>query len=303
MTLPNFLIIGAAKSGTTSLYRYLGQHPEVYANVKEPSYFALAGKQIEYAGPGDQQGFVRRVTTDRAAYEALFAGVTNEKAYGEASVLYLYDREAPTRIKGTIPDVKLIAILRNPVERAYSGYLHMRRDGREPLANFSDALTAEASRIAASWEHQWHYTQLGFYHTQLVRYFALFHPTQIAVYTYDELKAFPTDLMKKVFRFLEVDDAFIPDFSIKHNVSGTPKSKALNRFLIRPNRLKDIVRPLLPRTVRRFLGLKAKQLNLAAENKPEISPETYTYLSNLYRDEIRALQHLIDKDLSHWLQN
>lgn len=302
MTLPNFLIIGAAKSGTTSLYRYLGQHPEVYANVKEPGYFALAGKLLNYSGPGDQNGFVRRAITDQGAYEALFAGVTAEKAYGEASVLYLYSQEAPIRIKKTIPHVKLIAILRNPVERAYSGYLHLRRDGREPLANFADALAAEPDRIAANWEHQWHYTRLGFYHTQLVRYFALFPANQIAVYTYDELKANPARLMQKTFRFLGVDETFVPDFSIKHNVSGTPKSQGLNRFLIRPNWVKDWIRPLLPRSVRRFMGLKLKQINLNTE-KEAMPAETKTLLTHLYRDEIVALQTLIDQDLSHWLKS
>ena len=301
MTLPNFLIIGAAKSGTTSLYRYLGQHPEVYANVKEPGYFALAGQRLNYSGPGDQNGFVRRAITDPAAYEALFEGVTNEKVYGEASVLYLYSQEAPLRIKKTIPQVKLIAILRNPVERAYSSYLHLRRDGREPLANFVDALAAEPERIVANWEHQWHYTRLGFYHTQLVRYFALFPANQIAVYTYDELKANPAALMQQLFRFLAVDESFVPDFSIKHNVSGTPKSQAINRFLIRPNWVKDWLRPLLPRSLRRYLGLKVKQINLNT-HKDDMPDEAKTFLTQLYRDEITALQTLIGQDLSHWLE-
>ena len=301
MTLPNFLIIGAAKSGTTSLYRYLGQHPQVYANVKEPGYFALAGQQVQFAGPGDQDGFVRRITTERTAYEALFAGVTDEKAYGEASVLYLYSPEAPIRIRETIPQAKLIAILRNPVERAFSGYLHLRRDGREPLADFAEALAAEDGRIAANWEHQWHYQQLGFYHSQLKRYFDLFPAEQIAVYTFDEFKASPLKLMQRVFRFLEVDDSFVPDFSIRHNVSGTPKSKALNKFLIRPNRLKDAVRPFLPRSLRRFVGMRAKQMNLNTD-KPQMDSETYAYLLDLYREDILALQTLLNKDLSHWLK-
>ncbi|MCP4420171.1 MAG: sulfotransferase [Chloroflexi bacterium] len=301
MTLPNFLIIGAAKSGTTSLYHYLGQHPQVYTNVKEPSYFALAGQQVQYAGPGAQDGFVRRITTNRADYEALFASVTNEKAYGEASVLYLYSPEAPICIKETIPDVKLIAILRNPVERAFSGYLHMLRDGREPLTSFADALAAEDGRVAANWEHQWHYTRLGFYHMQLKRYYDLFPAAQIAVYTYDELKTSPAKLMQQVFRFLDVDDTYMPDFSIRHNVSGTPKSKALNNFFIRPNRLKDMVRPLLPRAFRRYVGMRAKQYNLTTD-KPEMNPETYAYLTQLYRDEILALKALINKDLPYWLK-
>jgi hypothetical protein len=302
MTLPNFLIIGAAKSGTTSLFAYLGQHPEIFTNAKEPSFFALNGQRVHFDGPGDNVGFIRRSVTERSAYEALFDGVTNEKAYGEASVLYLYDAKTPARIKETIPDARLIAILRNPVERAYSSYLHLRRDGREPLANFAEALAAEPERIAANWEHQWHYTRLGFYHTQLVGYFALFPANQIAVYTYDELKANPAALMQKVFRFLEVDETFVPDFSVKHNMSGTPKVQAVNRFLIRPNKVKDWLRPLLPRSLRRYLGLKVKQANLNTQ-KQEMPPEARTFLIQLYRDEIVALQTLIDQDLSHWLKN
>ncbi len=300
MTLPNFLLIGAAKSGTTSLYRYLEQHPQIYANAKEPSYFAFAGQRVTFAGPGDEAGFVRRMVTDLREYEALFDGVTTEKVYGEASVIYLYQPQASLRIKQCIPGVKLIAILRHPVERAFSSYLHLRRDGREPLTNFMAALQAEEARIKANWEHQWHYANLGFYYTQLKRYYDLFPAEQIAVYLYDDLQQQPDGLGRDIFRFLEVDEEFRLDMSVKYNVSGKPKSGRLHTFLIQPNWIKDMVRPLLPRFMRRRMGLQIKQWNVETV-KPELPEEARQYLFNLYRDEIVRLQTLIDRDLSHWL--
>jgi hypothetical protein len=300
MTLPNFLLIGAAKSGTTSLYHYLGQHPQIYTNVKEPSYFAFAGQQVSFAGPGDRNGFVRRMVTDPERYEALFDGVTNEQAYGEASVVYLYHPAAAWRIKQTVPDVKLIAMLRNPVERAFSGYLHLRRDGREPLANFTDALRAEEGRIAANWEHQWHYARLGFYYAQLRRYYDLFSPGQIAVYLYDEFQAQPEWVLKDIFRFLGVDDSVKLNTTLKHNVSGQPRWKGMHSFMIGPHRAKDVVRPFLPRFMRRYLGQQVMQLNVTAV-KPTIPPEARDYLCRLYHREVAELQRLLNRDLSHWL--
>ena len=130
MVLPNFLIIGAAKSGTTSLYSYLNQHPQVYFSpFKEPRFFALEGKEVNYQGPSQVVNQKAINTIDE--YEKLFAGVTDEVAIGEASTLYLYSPEAPAKIKQYIPQVKLIAILRNPIDRAYSGYCHLVRDGYE----------------------------------------------------------------------------------------------------------------------------------------------------------------------------
>lgn len=299
--LPNFLIIGAAKSGTTSLYLYLGQHPEIYVNAKEPSFFAFAGEQVNFTGPGDEHGLMRRIVTDFAAYQALFDGVTTERAFGEASVVYLYHPKAPHRIRQCIPDVKLIAILRNPVERAYSGYRHLRRDGREPLEDFNAALDAEESRIRAGWEHQWHYARMGLYHTQLKRYYDLFPRRQIAVYTYDDLKKRPLDMIQGIFRFLDVDAQFTPDLSLKHNVSGKPRMPALHSFLVKPNKVKDMVRPLLPRAVRRKMGLMIKQWNIIATS-PKMSSTARQQLLDFYREEIEQLQVLIDRDLSHWLK-
>ncbi len=184
MTLPNFLIIGAAKSGTTSLYRYLEQHPQIYVNGKEPGFFAYEGQTVQLGGPEDQERFNRRVVTDLNAYEALFDGISTELAYGESSVAYLYIENTAHRIKQHVPDMRLIAILRDPVDRAFSSYLHLRRDGREPIANFTLALQEENKRIQANWDYLWRYVQMGFYHKQLKPYFDLFGSSQIIIFTF-----------------------------------------------------------------------------------------------------------------------
>lgn len=301
MTLPNFLIIGAAKSGTTSLYRYLQQHPEIYMKAKEPSFFALNGEPVQFNGPGDSAGFVRRMVTTFDAYEALFDEISTEKAYGEASVIYLYNEGAAARIQRHIPDVKLIAILRNPVDRAYSSYLHLRRDGRETLS-FPQALAAEAERAANNWEHQWHYTRLGMYHTQLRRYYDRFPRENIAIFRFGDFKREPARVLGEIYEFLGVSGDFMPDMSVKYNVSGQPKLKALHQFLIRPNRLKDWVRPLLPLALRRRLGAAAKQWNIVADKEP-MPEETRRELHALFTPEIVNLQTLTGLDFSHWLEN
>jgi hypothetical protein len=302
MKLPNFLIIGAAKSGTSSLYYYLEQHPRVYCSPqKEPSFFALEGQNAEFAGPGDEL-FSRRAVRDLSTYQALFEGVTNETAYGEASVLYLYSPSAPARVKYYIPQAKLIAILRNPVDRALSSFAHLRREGREPLASFEKALQAEDDRVEANWQHQWHYTRLGFYYSQLKRYLELFPPDQISVYTYHEFSENPVQVLQDTFRFLSVDSSFVPDTSIKHNVSGVPRSRVLHSLIVKPSVVKTVLwRPFLPLSLRRFLRQVVWQWNIVAA-KPELSRETRKYLVQIYKDDILKLQDLIKVDLSNWLK-
>jgi hypothetical protein len=304
MTLPNFLIIGAAKSGTSSLFSYLGQHPQIYTSpIKGPCFFAFEeGETVKVFGPGDQATFDRHIVTDRRAYESLFDGVRDEKAFGEASVLYLYSPTAAARIKRAVPDVKLIALLRNPVDRAFSSYSHLRRDGRETLDDFGKGLLAEESRVNAQWQHLWHYTRLGFYHAQLTRYYDLFDPGQIAVYTSDEFRDQPLKVLRELFSFLGVDDRFVPDVSMRHNVSGTPKSRSLHRFLTRPNSVKNIVKPWLPSVLRKKLRGKALKWNTVVGNS-RLSEETRSYLVNLYRDDVLKLQSLIQRDLCHWLKD
>ena len=300
MTLPNFLIIGAAKSGTSSLYRYLIQHPQVFGSLaKEPSFFAFEGERPEFTGPGDQI-LNQAVVTKRKDYEALFESVSDETAVGEASVVYLYSEKAPERIKHYLPDAKLIAILRDPVERAISSFSHLLRDGFEPISDFSQALAAEEERIRLNWQHLWHYKRMGFYHKQLSRYFDLFRSEQFAIFTYEEFSADPRAVLKQIFQFLDVDDFFVPDISYRYNISGSPRSKWLHSLLMRGSFVTRALKPVVPKVIRQQLRHAVVARNVIRE-RVEIPEATRRYLQDVFREDILQLEPLIRRDLSGWL--
>jgi hypothetical protein len=302
MTMPNFLIIGAGKSGTTSLYHYLKEHPEVYMSpVKEPKFFAVEGKQLDFRGPNDEAHMNRKSVTDIEAYRALFAGVTNEKAVGEASTLYLYSPEAPARIKHYIPQARLIAILRNPVDRAYSSFIQRVQKGDEPLEDFAQALQEEENRVRNNWAPRWKLKRIGFYHAHLKCYYDIFEPDQIKVFLYEDLKGDSVGLAQSVYRFLGVDDTFVPDVSLVHNPSGIPKSKALQLFLSRPNPLRSVLKLVVPRGLRPNLTAYVENRNIAGP-PPPLDQDVRKELVGSYREDILKLEKLIDRDLSTWLE-
>ena len=299
MTWPNFLLIGAAKAGTSSVFAYLGQHPEVFVSpVKEPNYFALAGQRVAYAGPGDM--IVNRASiTDEPRYRALFRGAAGAKAVGEASTLYLYAPGAAAAIHQDVPEARIIAILRDPTERAYSSFLHMRRDGRESVESFEEALDLEKSRIDQHWEHLWHYTGLGLYHAQLERYLALFPRDRVGVWLYDDLEAEPGRVLREVFAFLGVDPTFEPDMSVRHKVAGTPRSKTLHAILTQPNPVKSMAKRLLPAGVRSRAYGAMMQRNVR-EHRESMRADTRQRLQALFRPDVERLERLLERDLSTW---
>ena len=300
MTMPNFLIIGTSRAGTTALYHYLKQHPQIYMSpIKEPRFFAFEGEKLEFGGPGDER-LKCEIITHINDYCALFQMVSKETAIGEASPVYLYSPKAPERIWHYIPETKLIAILRNPVDRAYSSFLAEIRDGREPLNDFSQALQEEATRIRSDWSFVWHYKQRGFYYAQLRRYFDKFDRDQIRVYLYDDWKVNNIRILQDIFHFLNVDDRFVPDVSIKHNVSSIPRSIALHKFLTKQNLIKSVLEPFLPRRVRRRAFVSLMNQNLT---RPQLSLELRNQLVGVYQQDILRLQDLIERDLSKWLES
>ena len=298
--LPNFLLIGAAKSGTTSLYHCLRQHPDVFMpEVKEPRFFAYVDDPPAMVGPGDQAsneaaGAVYRMQD----YADLFEGTT-ESAVGEASVNYLYSETAPRRIHETIPDAHLIAVLRNPIERAYSHYLHLVRSGREELRDFQRALAAEPERRRLGWEWSWHYTQMGFYHAQLARYLQYFDRDQLSVYLFEEFRADPVAIAQDMYRVLGVDDHFVPDASAQHEKTGVPFLEWFQQFLLNPDHpLRRASRYVLTEPVRERLLTWMKNANL---RKPPLSSDVRSELALLFADDVHRLENLLDRDLTHWL--
>ena len=304
MTMPNFLVIGAAKSGTDSLCAYLGQHPQVYmCPNREPSFFVAEGQRdIPFRGPRDREVIERwdMWVSTRERYEALFADVFTEKAIGEGSTWYLYDEGALHRIHRHIPHARLIAILRNPVDRAYSAYTMLIRDGRETTWDFSHALAAEDAHVSAGWEPLWHYRRMGFYYSQLKRYYDIFDASQIRVVLYDDFNTRPAEILRELFGFLEVDDTFVPDTSQRQNVSLVPKNTGYHTLVVGQNPVKSVAKALLPADIRHRIRERLAAPNLT--RPAPVAPEVRRELIEIFRPDILRLQDFLGRDLSMWLQ-
>jgi hypothetical protein len=308
--LPNFFIIGAQKAGTTSLYHYLTQHPQIYMSpVKEPCFFNYEINSYggivaeEFGNPGRKK--VARFSNVEE-YRALFRGVQQETAIGEASPPYLYVPGTAERIKRCVPEAKMIVILRNPANRAYSAFLHAVRIGREPLTDFAKALGEEERRIDENWHYTFHYRSRGFYHAQLEHYYRLFGREKIRVRLYEDLSYDPIGVAQSIYHFLGVDDTFVPDASAKHNPAGVPRNK-IARTMIRGIDLTASAFLETFTSTSRIYPLAAK-LRRRIQNQivvkpPPIDPEIRRELMEGYTKDILKLQDLIERDLSAWLQD
>ena len=297
MRLPTFLVIGAARSGTTALYLYLRQHPNVFmSRGKETNFFAFEGEALDFRGPGAE--FVNNSVVTLNAYCRLFADAPEGAAIGEASPLYLYSPHAAERIHARLPDARLIAILRNPIEQAYSHYLYARKEAIEPLPDFMAALDAQEDRRKARWQPLFQYVDFARYHVQLRRYLAHFRRDRIKLFLYEDFAADPVRVMQQIFRFIGVDDAFVPDVSVRANAGGVPKSEWWQSVVMRPNPASKLIGSLLPPEARRRVRDALSGINTRREGMPA---EARARLRRELRSDIVALQALIERDLSKWL--
>ena len=293
---PNFIIIGAMKAATTSLYTYIKQHPDIFmTKVKEPMFFNNFQKENNYNILGSKS----KKPTTLEEYLAMFKDAKNEKAIGEASPAYIYNENAPHLIKEHLPDVKIIAILRQPTDRAYSNFLHTKRADRENVNSFEQAIKIEKERISDNWSPLYHYIQKGFYSVQLKRYYNLFPKENIKVYLFEDVVKTPKETLKDIFKFLNVDENIEIDVSKKSNVSGTPKGilgfilKKMRYYNLMP---KFAISDYLPTFI---ISLLFKSVYKDTEKLDSVLRKELT--DKYYREEILKLEKLIDRDLSNWL--
>ena len=292
--LPNFLIIGASKCGTTALYYYLKQHPEIsFPELKEPKYFSSVGLKFPHKGIGD-------VSVDRYAvknfenYQKLFTSIQNIRV-GEASpdTIYFY-KETVKLIKEKLGDIPIIIMLREPIQRAFSAYMYLKRDSREQLT-FRGGLDAEKQRISDNWDFIWAYKKCGLYSKQVKLFLDNF--SNVKIILQEDLKNETEKILKETYSFLNVDDTFIADISIRHNESGIPNNFFSKFLLSRNNILSTVTRELMKKVIPRFLLEKVASKSL---KKVIVSEEDVAYLKPYFYEDICNLEQLINRDLSDW---
>jgi len=307
--LPNFLVIGAPRSGTTTLHYSLGQHPEVFVSGnKETNFFLFEDSGEPPAGMSAEEYRRQRARSVTALddYAELFAEASDEhRAIGEASPAYLMFPEVAERIRQRLPDARLVAILRQPVDQALS--LYTARSGGDLPANglaeaFIDTLASGATGWPGGQRDGRPIAEYGLYHRHLLPYFERFAPAQIKVVLFEDLQRDSAALFADLFRFLGVDDRFRPDLSHRYNESGTPRSAMLHQALSGSPQIKRLLRRILPHQTAYHLARLQHRLRGANLNRtPALPPALRRELTErFYADDIVALERLLGRDLTVW---
>lgn len=216
MPLPNFFIIGANKAGTTSLYRYLGQHPQIFfSRIKEPSYYAFVKNLIVPRPTRASSAIYPQLIKTLPDYRRLFDGVKGETAIGDASTTYLTYPDTAETIKTHRPEARIIAVLRNNADRAYSQYTMYVGSGWEDRS-FEEVIDDEI-RLGGRGEL---FVDIGFYYARVKAFYDAFGRDAVKIYLYEDLMLRPRWLLRELFTFLDVDPRFSPDISSRFNVSA-----------------------------------------------------------------------------------
>jgi len=287
----DLLIIGAMKAGTTSLHEWLGQHQAIYMpREKDLQFFLDAGRY--------------EVREDE--FPLYYGSYDGERIVGGSQVQLIYFEHAAKRMYDYNPELRLVALFRDPVDRAYSAYWYCRRNGRDPAPDFEAALADEEERVNGTYLQQRDLTHLthGHYAEQLTRLYQFFPKDQVFVGLFDDLKADPAAFMCGLLDWLDLP-ADSPIRFDKSNESAMPKIQLLQNFLMNPPApLQALYHRLFSRKsqhkVQQYLVQPLSRKNLVKGAYPPMRPETRQRLLDYYRPHNEELGKIIGRDLQHW---
>jgi hypothetical protein len=291
MSKPNFLLVGAGKSATRSLYNYMIQHPDVYMpKMKEPQFFVAR----------EVKGRIQKWVEEEQQYFKLFEGSDGKKAIGEASVMYLFFyQEAIKNILHHLGrEVKILMILRNPVDRAYSAYNFVHVNNPDEKFSFEEALDKEEERWQKRATLFMQYKRMGLYAEAVKAYLAAF--PQVHIMWYDEFRQNPAEVLQGVFRFLGVKTDLPIDYARQWNKGGKKwKNPFLRWLFMSDNVFKKSYKVFFPKRK----GVRTHEFftDKFMQKTEPMNPETRKMLQQYFRNDIEQLQTITGKNLQHWL--
>lgn len=300
--LPDFLLVGAPKAGTTALHAALARHPQLFlSGVKEPKYYLCGDSPPPaYRGPGDAHSN-REWIWQRQRYLDLFSGAQDDQLAGESTPFYLYHRDARRRIAADLPGVKIVAVLRDPVDRAYSNWMHLWADGLEPCADVVEACAREERRIDAGWAPFWHYRSLGMYGRQLGDLFEHVAREQVLLLRYRHVVDDPGSALDAVARFLGVAESVVSDIPSGNSrpfVHPSVRTKVLGPVVRAGASAGRFLPPEVWRTASRPLVGQLHQRG--HRSRPGLSPEQREELRAPFLEDIALLEELTGNCYDDW---
>jgi hypothetical protein len=304
---PSFLVVGAPRAGTTSLHYYLDQHPEIAMSaVKEPGHFLFVQTDRGPQPLIDDPRIIKKSVSDPTAYAALFDVRPHHRAVGEASPLYLYTRETAAIVADELPGVRVIAVLREPIARAWSHFLYLdRANGNSRVDAFRDVALHEASKGAdyEPYRAGSHFLRLGLYASQLAPYFNLLGRDRVHVIWFDDLQDRPAEVLARLCHFLGVDDEFSFDTSIRYN-SAAVSGRTLSAVRSALGAVQPQLKAWLPRSVVKSLArTRARMQSRFGDVPPRMedeAPEVVAYLQEWFKPSNDALGLLLESTALGW---
>ena len=285
---PNFFVVGAVKCGTTSIWAHLRQHPQVFVPaVKEPHFFA------DCVAPVPKAVAHQHCPGDVERYQRLYQGAEKYAAIGDLSPSYLWDEDAPAKIHKVSPQAKIVIMLRDPVDRAFSHYLLKVQEGAERRP-FLKAVQEDYALKQKGWWISNLYVELGLYTAQVRRYMEIFGEDQVKVFLFDDLNRNPEDLFSRLCQFIGIDPALVEKSELEkvHNPYKVPRSRVF--FGVASFLGPKIRHMLLPASLRWRLYNSSLLFDM---KKPRQTDESKRFLQGLYEPEMTRLEQLMDRKL------